>query len=69
MKIYGNDKTSLTLSDKAEAAYAECDPLTITEHEDGSYSISGIEDRSGMTAAEVNRWLEDLADDMGLEEA
>ena len=66
MKIYGNTKTNLELSDKASAMYAECDPLTITEHEDGSYSIRGLEDRDNMTAADVNQWLEDLADDIGI---
>ena len=63
MKIYGNEKTSLVLSAKAAAIYAECDPLKIIEHEDGTYSIRGIEDRDGMTAADVNEWLEDLADE------
>ena len=66
MKIYGNTKTNLTLTEKAAAMYAECDPLTIAEHEDGSYSISGIEDRDGMTAEDVNAWLEELADDCGV---
>jgi hypothetical protein len=69
MKIYGNTKTNLELSEKASAMYAQCDPLTITEHDDGSYSISGIEDRDNMTAAEVNEWLEELADDCEKEEA
>lgn len=64
MKIYGNDKTDLTLTDKAEAMYVECDPLQIIEQDDGSYSLRGIEDRDGMTAEEVNLWLEDLADEI-----
>lgn len=64
MKIFGNDKTALTLTDKAATMYAECDPLQIIEHDGGSYSIRGIEDRDGMTAEEVNEWLEDLADEM-----
>ena len=64
MKIYGNENTDLILSDKAAAMYAQCDPLKIIEHEDGSYSIRGIEDRSDVTAEDVNRWLEDLADEM-----
>lgn len=66
MKIYGNTKTNLTLTEKAAAMYAECDPLQIIEHEDGSYSISGIEDRDGMTAEDVNAWFEELADDCGI---
>lgn len=64
MKIYGNDKTDLVLSAKASRMYAECDPLKIIEQDDGSYSIRGIEDRDGMTADDVNRWLEDLADEI-----
>lgn len=68
MKIYGNEKTNLQLSEKAAAMYAQCDPLTITEHDDGTYSLSGVEDRDNMTADDVNQWLEDLADDCGEEE-
>lgn len=63
-KRFGNEKTNLVLSNKAARMYAECYPLTIVEHEDGSYSIRGIEDRDSMTAADVNRWLEDLADEV-----
>lgn len=63
MKIYGNTKTNLKLSEKASAMYAECDPLQIIEHDDGSYSIRGIEDRDGMTAEEITEWLEELADE------
>lgn len=64
MKIYGNDNTNLTLTDKAELMYSKCDPLQIIEHEDASYSLRGIDDRDGMTAEDVNEWLEDLADEM-----
>lgn len=64
MRIYGNEKTNLILSGKATRMYAECDPLKIIEQDDGSYSIRGIEDRDGMTADDVNRWLEDLADEI-----
>lgn len=64
MHIYGNTKTNLVLSDKAAQMYSECDPLQIVEHEDGSYSLRGIEDRDNMTAEDVNRWLEDLADEL-----
>lgn len=63
MKIYGNEKTNLTLTAKARRVYDQTDPLKIIEHEDGTYSLRGIEDRDGMTAADVNQWLEDLADE------
>ena len=64
MKIYGSTKTHLTLTAKAQRAYDNTDPLRIIEHDDGTYSIRGIEDRDGMTAADVNQWLEDLADEI-----
>lgn len=65
MKIYGNEKTHLTLSDKAQAYYDVTDPLRIEEYEtdDGYiYNITGCFDRYGMTEEEVNRVLESLAD-------
>ena len=61
-KTYGDEKTHLTLTAKAQRAYDNADPLRILEHEDGTYSLRGIEDRDGMTAADINQWLEDLAD-------
>lgn len=67
-KTYGNTKTHLTLSAKAQRAYDQTDPLQILEHEDGTYSIRGIEDRDSMTAADVNEWLEDLADEISEED-
>lgn len=68
MKIFGNENTNLILTNKAAAMYADCDPLQIIEHEDGSYSIRGIEDRDGMTADEVNGWLEELSDEVAMTE-
>lgn len=64
MKIFGNENTNLTLTDKASAMYADCDPLQIIEQDDGSYSLRGIEDRDGMTAEDVNAWLEYLSDEL-----
>ncbi len=63
MKIYGNEKTSLQLSEKAARMYAECDPLQIIEEDDGSFTMHGIEERAGMSGEEVNSWLEQLADE------
>ena len=62
-RTYGDEKTHLTLTAKAQQAYDQTDPLKIIEHEDGTYSLRGIEDRDGMTAADVNEWLENLADE------
>lgn len=62
-KIYGNEKTNLVLTEKAEKVYAETEPLTIIEHEDGLYSINGCIEADELTAEEVNEILEDLSDD------
>lgn len=66
-RIYGNEKTHLTLTDKAFAAYSVTDPLTIVEFEDDtgmvSYSMHGAVDRGGMTEESVNAILENLVDD------
>ena len=64
MKVYGNERTALKLSEKAEAIYAECDPIKIIEHDDGTYSLRGFEHRDDMTADEVNEYFEDLADEL-----
>ncbi len=61
-KIYGEQKTNLVLSEKAEKAYSVTKPLTIIEHSDGYYSIRGAADRDDLTAEDVNRLLEDLYD-------
>lgn len=61
MKVYGRDNTSLRLTDKAYQAYANTDPLTITEYADGTYDIDPY-GRQGLSAAEVNEWLETLAE-------
>ena len=63
MKIYGNENTDLTLSDKAFAVYSETDPLRIMEEDDGTYTITGVIDRNGMTAEQVNRVLESFSDE------
>lgn len=61
-RIYGWDNTNLTLTEKAHEVYSNSDPIEIKEFDDGYYSISGIIDRDGMTADEVNELLEELAD-------
>ena len=62
MKIYGNEKTKLVLSDKAYEVYSNTDPLNIIEEDDGTYSMKGCFERYGMTAEDVNRFFEELAD-------
>ena len=63
MKTYGNTKTSLKLSDLAFEVYSTTDPLKIIEEDDGTYTLKGCFERSGMTAEEVNRFLEELGGD------
>lgn len=67
MKRYGDTKTALVLSEKALAVYSDTDPLDIIERDDGTYSIRGIDQRDGMTADDVNKYLEDLAVEIGIE--
>lgn len=50
------------LSEKAAWAYHHSDPLTITAHDDDTYSVRGVLDRDGMTEDDVYAFLEDLAD-------
>lgn len=64
MKIYGNERTTLKLSEKAEAIYQECDPIKIIEQDDGTYSLLGFEHRDGMTSEEVNEFFEELANEL-----
>ena len=66
MKTFGNEKTSLELTGKAFKAYSVTDPCTIIEHDNGLYSIRGIDERDNMTAAEINLYFEQLADEIGL---
>ncbi len=63
VRTFGRDKTSLTLSKAARAVYNDSDPLTITEFDSCyglRYNISGIIERSDLTADEVNEALEAL---------
>ena len=62
MKIYGNESTSLKLSKKAFDVYSESDPLQIIEEDDGTYTMHGIEERSGLSEDQVNSILESYAD-------
>ena len=71
MKIYGNDKTHLTLSNKAQSAYDFTVPLRIEEIEtnDGyTYNISGCLERYGMNEDDVNQVLEEMYDELYLDE-
>ena len=67
-KIYGSESTHLILSKKAQQFYSGTDPLTIREYdtENGcmySYSIAGDPFTSLMSAEQLNRDLEQLADE------
>lgn len=56
MKIYGNEKTNLVLTEKALEAYSNCDPLRIIEQDDGLYTIEGLVECNNLTAEEVNEF-------------
>lgn len=62
-RIYGDTKTHLVLTEAAEAFYSSADPISIEEVETDNgflYNISGIMERSRLTADEVSEALEDL---------
>ena len=61
-KIYGKEPTELVLSEKAAKFYAETEPLTIMEWENGLYDISGSLIANDLTAEKVNALLEDFYD-------
>lgn len=63
MKHYGNEKTNLTLTEKAFTNYSNADPLDIYEKEADNgfvYRITGIIEADDLTAAEVIEMLESL---------
>ena len=72
-RIYGNEKTNLTLTEKAYQIYSNTDPLRIIEEEyedeDGEkkyrYFIAAYFGDMAMTENELNAFLEDVADEVG----
>ena len=72
-RIYGNEETHLTLTEKAEQIYSNTDPLRIIEEEyedeDGEkkyrYFIAAYFGDKAMTENELNAFLEDIADEIG----
>lgn len=70
-KRYGYTATHLTLTEKAEKAYDNSDPIGIFEVEEGDFFFYhiyfGNEKRYGLTEEEVNEYLEDLYDGTGAE--
>lgn len=70
-KRYGDEKTNLTLTDKAYACYSVTDPISIYERETGEgfkYSIRGFADCDNLTAEQVNSTLEELFDECNNED-
>ena len=67
-KVYGAEKTHLTLSDKAEASYTMTDAMMIyekeIEREDGEpeyrYYIKGEFELDDMNAFALNKFLEEI---------
>ena len=72
-RIYGNEKTNLTLTEKAYQIYSNTDPLRIIEEEyedeDGKkkyrYFIAAYFGDKAMTEDELNAFLEEIADEIG----
>ena len=72
-RIYGNEKTHLTLTEKADQIYSNTDPLRIVEeeYEDGDgerkyrYFIAAFFGDKPMTEFELNAFLEYMADEVG----
>lgn len=72
-RIYGNEKTNLTLTEKAYQIYCNTDPLRIVEEEyedeDGEkkyrYFIAAYFGDKAMTEDELNAFLEYMVDEIG----
>lgn len=72
-RIYGNEKTNLTLTEKAYQIYSNNDHLRIVEeeYEDEAgekkyrYFIAAYFRDKGMTAEQINEFFEALADEIG----
>lgn len=62
-KVYGNENTNLTLTEKAAEAYNGCD-YAIREYSDGAYEIwhDNHAVRTGMTAEDINEYFESDCD-------
>jgi hypothetical protein len=63
MKIEYRDLIALGATEKQLETYSNTDPLTITQGEDGTYSIAGVVEASGMTAEAVFELLDALAEE------
>ena len=72
-RIYGHEKTNLTLTEKAYQIYSNTDPLRIVEEEyeddDGEkkyrYFIAAFFGDKPMTEDELNAFLEEITDEIG----
>lgn len=66
-KRFGDVKTHLALTEKADKVYSASDPFDIYEIETDSgyrYNTYGMMETSNLTADELNEMLESLADEM-----
>ena len=72
-RIYGDEKTNLTLTEKAYQIYSNTDPLRIVEEEyedeNGDkkyrYFIAAYFGDKAMTEDELNAFLEEIAGEIG----
>ena len=69
---YGDDKTRLTLSEKAERICSETDPLNIYELDnaewvdgcEAKYIVTGVIEKAFSNQDELNQYLEEYWDDL-----
>lgn len=61
-KRYGDTRTNLKLTDKAQIGYDMSDPISIYEMPDGSYIMTGVIEADNLTEEDVNNKLEDMKD-------
>lgn len=59
-KLYGSDRTDLTLSDKACAAYSGCDYHIRQYGDQFEIWLDNHREAGPMTADEINEYFEDL---------
>lgn len=58
-RVYGNTKTKLRLSRRAQRVYDVSWPIEIVENDDGTYDITGIYNASGLTERKLNALLDE----------
>lgn len=67
-KRYGDTRTDLTLTEKAQKVYNVTDPIDIYEREEDDdvfvYTMRGVIEKDDLSADDVNQILEEFADEV-----